>query len=231
MRISDWSSDVCSSDLILGIEVPYSDDELRSAMQAVLDTHDLALARVRVTVTAGPGPLGSDRAGATPTVLVAVAPLPSWPESTSVCVVPWLRNERGAMAGAKTTSYAENVVALAYAKERGCTEAIFANTVGMLCEGTGSKVFCVFDGQIITPPLSSGCLAGVTRELVLEITDALEEDIAMRAFLLADEVFLTSTGRWVQPVHQIDGRRLVPGKTTARIAKAFATLCAGTPDP
>src|SRR3546814_9073012 len=86
----------------------------------------------------------------------------------------------------------------------------------MLCEGTGSNVFCVFDGQIITPPLSSGCLAGVTRELVLEITDALEEDIAMRAFLLADEVFLTSTGRWVQSAHQIDGRRLVPGKTTAR---------------
>src|SRR3546814_2567399 len=91
------------------------------------------------------------------------------------------------MAGAKTTPYAENGVALAYAKERGCTEAIFANTVGMLCEGTGSNVFCVFDGQIITPPLSSGCLAGVTRELVPEITDALEEDIAMRAFLLADE--------------------------------------------
>src|SRR3546814_11742313 len=54
---------------ILGLEAPYSDDELRSAMQAVPDTHDLALARVRVTVTAGPGPLGSDRAGATPTVL------------------------------------------------------------------------------------------------------------------------------------------------------------------
>src|SRR3546814_19020801 len=84
------------------------------------------------------------------------------------------------MAGAKTTPYAENGVALAYAKERGCTEAIFANTVGMLCEGTGSNVFCVFDGHIITPPLSSGCLAGVTRELVPEITDALEEDIAMR---------------------------------------------------
>src|SRR3546814_12058229 len=86
----------------------------------------------------------------------------------------------------------------------------------MLCEGTGSNVFCVFDGQIITPPLSSGCLAGVTRELVLEITDALEEDIAMRAFLLADEVFLTSTGRWVQSVPQIDGRRLVPGRSEER---------------
>src|SRR3546814_16617438 len=101
----------------------------------------------------------------------------------------------------------------------------------MLCEGTGSNVFGVFDGQIITPPLSSGCLAGVTRELVLEITDALEEDIDMRAFLLADAVFLTSTGRRVQHVHQIDGRRPVPGQTTARIAQAFATLCPAPPPP
>src|SRR3546814_13927023 len=100
------------------------------------------------------------------------------------------------MAGAKTTSYAENVVALAYAKERGCTEAIFAHTVGMLCEGTGSNVFCVFDGQLITPPLSSGCLAGVTRELVREITDALAEDVAMSAFLLPAEVFLPPTDPW-----------------------------------
>src|SRR3546814_12485235 len=93
------------------------------------------------------------------------------------------------MAGAKTTSYVENVVALAYAKERGCTEAIFANTVGMLCDGTGSNVFCVFDGQIITPPLSSGGLAGVTRELVLAITYALAEYLAIPAFILAAQGF------------------------------------------
>src|SRR3546814_17339611 len=116
-------------------------------MQAVLDTHDLARARVRVTVTAGPGRLGADRAGATPTVLVAVAPLPSWPESTSACVVPWLRNERGAMAGAKTTSYAEHVVALASAKEQGGTEAIFATPVGMLFEGHGSKQVRVVEAK------------------------------------------------------------------------------------
>ena len=110
------------------------------------------------------------------------------------------------MAGIKTTSYAENVKALAYAKERGCTEAIFATTTGLLCEGTGSNVFVGIDGRLLTPPLSSGCLAGVTRDLVLEVTDAVEEDIPMAAFLAADEVFLTSTGRDVQPVHQVDDR-------------------------
>ncbi len=211
----------------LGLDVPYTDEELRAAMEAVLAGGAPALARVRITVTGGPAPLGSDRSGGPATVVVAVGPLEPAPPSTAVCTVPWPRNERAATAGLKTTSYADNVVALAYARARGCSEAIFATTAGMLCEGTGSNVFCVFGDQIITPPLSSGCLAGVTRDLVLEATDAIEEEIAMRAFAIADEVFLTSTGRDVQPVHQIDERRLVtPGKVTAKAAAAFAELAA-----
>ena len=64
-------------------------------------------------------------------------------------MVPWVRNERSAVAGLKTTSYAENVVALAYAKERGAIEAVFANTRGELCEGTGTNVFVVRDGVVV----------------------------------------------------------------------------------
>ena len=69
--------------------------------------------------------------------------------------VPWPRNERGALAGLKTTSYAENVVALADASERGATEAVFANLAGHLCEGTGSNVFYVVDGELRTPTLAA----------------------------------------------------------------------------
>jgi len=146
--------------------------------------------------------------------------------------VPWPRNERGAMAGIKTTSYAENVKALAYAKERGCAEAIFATTTDLLCEGTGSNVFVALDGRLVTPPLSSGCLAGVTRELVLEVTDAVEEDIPMAALREADEVFLTSTGRDVQAVNRIDDRDVpTGGPLTRAAAEAFAALVATTEDP
>ncbi len=74
--------------------------------------------------------------------------------------VGWTRNERGALAGLKTTSYAENVVALARAHEAGATEAMFANTRGELCEGTGTNVFVGVDGLLVTPPLDSGCLDG-----------------------------------------------------------------------
>lgn len=216
----------------LGLTVPVDDDSLRAAMAQVLASCPRSLARVRVTLTGGRAPLGSDRGTNGPTIIVAAAPLAEVPATAAVCTVPWPRNERGPLAGIKTTSYAENVVALAFAKERGCSEAIFATTEGLLCEGTGSNVFAVLGGRIVTPPLTSGCLAGVTRDLVLEVTDAREEDIPMQAFLAADEVFLTSTGRDVQGVHRLDERALdAPGARTATAAAAFAALAAASVDP
>jgi branched-chain amino acid aminotransferase len=198
----------------------------------VLEATPRALARVRITVTGGTAPLGSERGDAPPTVIVAAADLAPAAPSTAVCVVPWPRNERGALAGVKSTSYAENVLALAHAKERGCTEALFATTTGLLSEGTGSNVFVGIDGRVVTPPLSSGCLAGVTRDLVLEVTAAEEADIPMDDLSRADEVFLTSTGRDVQPVHRIDDRELAsPGPLTTAAATAFAELARSTSDP
>ena len=216
----------------LGLRLPYTEHELRVAMDQVLASHDAGRLRVRITVTGGAAPLGSERGEANATVVVAAGPLAAAAASTSVCVVPWPRNERGAMAGIKTTSYAENVVALAYAKARGATEAIFATTTDLLCEGTGSNVFVGVGGRVLTPPLSCGCLAGVTRDLVLEATDAIDEDIPMEVFRAADEVFLTSTGRDVQPVHQVDGRSLPPlGPITDTAMRAFQQLATSTPDP
>jgi branched-chain amino acid aminotransferase len=148
-------------------------------------------------------------------------------------VCPWPRNERGATAGLKTVSYAENVVALAWAKERGAGEAIFANTLGNLCEGTGTNVFLVVDGRLVTPPLSSGCLEGVTRDLVIECTGASEQDVPAGALVDAEEAFLTSTTREVQPIAHVDGRALpaAPGRRTAEAAAAFRDLVARTLDP
>ena len=122
--------------------------------------------------------------------------------------MPWPRNERGAVAGLKTTSYAENVVALAYAAERGAGEAMFANMAGNLCEGTGSNVFYVVDGELRTPTLASGCLAGITRALLVEWCGVREVDEPVEVLARADEVFLASTTRDVQPVRRCDGRDL-----------------------
>lgn len=217
----------------LGLSAP-DPESVRAALDEVIAANDLrGQARLRVTVTGGPSPLGSERGDGDPLVIVAGGPLRPWPDTTDVVVVPWPRNERGALAGLKTTSYAENVVALAYAKERGATEAIFANTVGHLCEGTGTNVFVGIGGRPATPPLSSGCLGGVTRALVVELTGAAEEDLPVDALGAADEAFLTSSTREVQPIRAVDGRVLpaAPGPLTSAAADAFAALVARDLDP
>lgn len=132
-----------------GLGLPDPDhDEVRRACAAVLDANPVPLGRLRITYTGGHGPLGSDRGDHGPTLVVALGETTRRPDSTAVITVPWTRNERGALTGLKTTSYAENVVALARAREQGASEALFGNTVGQLCEGTGSNVFVVLDGEI-----------------------------------------------------------------------------------
>ncbi len=206
---------------------------LRQAMQDVIAANGLADGRVRVTVTGGRAPLGSDRGADGCTTIVAAGPLSPWPAATEVTVVPWPRNERGALAGVKSTSYGENVVALAYARAHGATEAIFANTAGNLCEGTGSNVFVVLGGRLVTPPLAAGCLDGVTRGLVIQASGAVEEDLPVSALAEADEAFLTSTTRDIQPISAVDARPLAcfPGPVTAAAQAAFADLAAASDDP
>ena len=217
----------------LGLEVPYSDEELRTAIKEVIAACGPSAGRLRTTVTGGPGPLGSGRGAVLPTVVLAVTEATPWEADTTVVTVPWPRNEHSAVAGLKTVSYAENVVAVAAAHERGATEAIFANTAGALCEGTGSNVFVGIDGRLATPPLASGCLAGITRALVLEVTDAAEQDLPLSALADADEAFLTSSTRDVHPISHVDGTPLpaCPGPLTTAAATAFADLAARNPDP
>src|SRR5436305_809153 len=101
---------------------------------------DVPDARLRLTITSGPGPLGSPRGSEGRTVLAAVAPIPPLKPSYAIAVSPWARNERGALAGLKTVSYAENAMVLAWARDRGCDEAVVPNLAGNLCEGTGTNV-------------------------------------------------------------------------------------------
>ncbi|MEU0075227.1 aminodeoxychorismate lyase [Streptomyces sp. NPDC006332] len=217
-----------------GLGLPDPDlDEVRRACAAVLEASPVPLGRLRITYTGGRGPLGSDRGEHGPTLLVALGESVRRPDSTAVITVPWTRNERGALAGLKTTSYAENVVALARAREDGASEALFGNTVGQLCEGTGSNVFVVLDGEIHTPPLASGCLAGITRALTVDWTGAKETVLPLDVLEWADEVFVTSTLRDVQAVHRVDRRELpgAPGPVTAKAMRIFDERSGHDQDP
>lgn len=222
-----------------GLGLPAPDAALlRAGIESVLaDGPPLAFGRLRLTVTGGPGPLGSGRQTTKSTHLVLAAPAERAEATTAVSLVPWTRNERSAVVGLKTTSYAENVVALAHAQAHGASEALLANTRGQLCEGTGSNVFVGVSGRLLTPPLSSGCLAGITRELLLEWgiaenLDVAEAEVSLDDLRRADEVMITSSTRDVQAVHAVDDRRLdAPGPLARRALELFRRRASEQPDP
>ena len=158
-------------------------------------------ARLRITVTGG-----TER----PTTTITTGPAPNHSPNAAVHLLTYTRNERSVLAGVKSTSYGENVVALRFAKSLGGDEAIFGNTAGNLSEGSCTNVFVVDGVRVLTPPLSSGCLPGVTRELVLELCrefeiEVEETDLPMAEFARVGEGFLTSSLRHLQPIRSIDG--------------------------
>lgn len=200
------------------LELPHPNLQLiREAVDQVLAANASVigdLGRLRITFTAG-------RKSTLPTIVVTCMGQPQWPDSTSVITVPWVRNERSPIAGAKSTSYAENSTALKFAQAQGASEAVLANTVGHLCEGTTSNVFVVIGGEVLTPPLTSGCLPGVTRGLVIELFDVKERDIPYSALGDIEELFLTSTTRGIHPVTSLDGRSIDVGSISQELRRAF----------
>ena len=205
---------------------------VREGIAAVVDGRSYPFGKLRITYTGGLGPLSSQAPYGPPTLVVAADAAEPPTETTDIVTAPWLRNERGALAGVKSTSYAENVRALAYATERAATEAIFVNTVGNVSEGTGSNLFLIFGSEVVTPPLAAGPLAGITRELLLEWCPIAEADVTAEDAARADEVFITSSLRDVQAVRVWDGVvREAPGPQTALLAKIFAERALDDPDP
>jgi branched-chain amino acid aminotransferase len=198
--------------------------------------------RVRVMVTRGAGPLELDPAAALEPALVVIAqPLggPSrqmYDGGVSAAIVAVVRNLPGAIDPAvKSGNYLNNVLALQEARRRfpGAHEAILCAAGGSIAEGASSNVFLVTGGEVVTPALAVGILAGVTRSKVLELARA--EGIPCREtnFLApadlraATEVFLTSAARGVLPVTSMDGRAVgsgMPGPVTQRLMKCYARL-------
>jgi branched-chain amino acid aminotransferase len=209
---------------------------IRAAVQAVCSVPLSPVMRLRITWTGGTGPLGSDRTDSEPTLVVVAAPTTPWPASATVAMVPWWINENSPTVGFKTTSYAANVVALQRARTMGADEALMQNSRGLLCEGTGSNVFVVIDGQLLTPSLASGALPGITRGLALEWCSAIEADVPFDALKSASEILLTSSTRDLQPVSKLlwdDGDRSLstPGDITRGAMEAFAQGIATSMDP
>jgi branched-chain amino acid aminotransferase len=211
-----------------GIRCPAS-RELRAALDQVLAADALAAkrTRARITLTGGPGPLDLTPGSAPLAWLEAAATDPPAASATAA-LCPWTRNERDPLAGHKCTSYAGNLVARAWAARHSLDEPLFPNTRGELCEGATTNVFFVLDGIVRTPLVTTGCLPGVTRGIVLELArahgvPAEEGEFAAARLTDASEVFLTSATRGIQPLGRCGNRDLsAPGPLTQRLQHAYA---------
>lgn len=215
----------------LGLQLTTTDDAVVDALHQVVGANSGRCDWVRMTISGGDVMFSTERTADVSRIVIAPGITPPGAESISVVTAPWPRNERGALAGIKSTSYAENTVALAYARSKGAVEVLFSNSRGDLCEGATSNVFVVLDGELVTPPLFAGCLQGVTRDLLIECCTVTERPITMTELHDAAEVFLTSSVRDVIPVTRIDGQDLPIGPLTRAAQGAYAALIAENPDP
>ncbi|HVB28800.1 MAG TPA: aminotransferase class IV, partial [Terriglobia bacterium] len=139
------------------------------------------------------------------------------------------RDAASPLAGVKVTSWLPNVWMLDQALQRGFDEVILLNERNEVAECTAANIFCVRDAKVTTPPLSAGCLPGVTRSILLEIGEKVgvpvsEAPLSVQDLFDADELFITSTTREVQPVSQIEERKVgqAEGAVTRRLAEAFS---------
>jgi branched-chain amino acid aminotransferase len=191
---------------VVGVRLP-DDEVLRGAAEEVARAGGWSYGRLRITATAGTG----DAPGA----FVVTGTPARTVDQLWVVRVPWVRNERSAVGGAKATSTADNQVAARAAHQAGADEAVLANTRGELCECTTSNVLVETDEALLTPPTTSGCLGGVTRALLLEWSAGWDVPVRERTmpYTVLDDVAagraglaVSSTLRTVVPVVGLDGR-------------------------
>lgn len=208
----------------LGLAVPDACD-ITAAVTALTAAHGLSEGRVRITLAAGASP--TVQPADNNIMLITLSPLPPIKASAALTVTPFRRNQHSPLAGIKFTACADSILAQRAALAAGFDEAIFLNTAGDVCEGAFSNIFLVIAGKVLTPALASGCLAGVTREVVLELCAAHDLPAEERMLAAADlreaeEIFVTSSIRGVQPVHRLDEHSLAaPGRVTALLASHF----------
>ncbi len=198
----------------LNVEMPPDRDELRFRLIELVKRNQCREARMRLNIVrAAPGLWTPPRQGQQSDVVAFTAALTPGPETAALTLQADGRHARTPFAGTKTLSWAHNLTLYENAARAGYADALLLNELGEVSECTSANVFAVKDGVTLTPPLSSGALPGVTREVMLgELDDAVRESILRTGDIHeADEVFITSSTRELVPVDRLDQRPLGSG--------------------
>ena len=197
----------------LRVPFPSSSDELHEGLLGLIEANHAHNATLRVVVVRNQGGMWQGPAVTRPFDVVAfTADVNSWGDSVRLGMVPDARHAANEFAGVKYLSWSENLTWNERAHEQGFDEVILLNERGEIAELTSANIFAVHGGRVSTPQLSSGCLPGITRAVLLEIAKVEERTLFPADLESADEVFISSTTRELMPVSAVEGLKIRAGR-------------------
>jgi len=201
------------------IPLPYSGAKVRVQLQEVIRANQVQEGCARIYLVWNTvGGWKSDEKMPDVDLVITTAELPHYPHMVRLTVREQGRHAASPLAGVKTISWLNSVWASAEAQREGFDEVVLLNERGEVSECTAANIFAVKNQKVLTPPLSSGCLEGVTRAVLMEIasdagTNVAEQTLRLEDLYSADEVFITSTNRNVIGVKEIAGHIIGSGAT------------------
>jgi branched-chain amino acid aminotransferase len=212
------------------LPLPYSGAKVRVQLQEVIRANQVKEGCARIYLVWNTvGSWKSEEKMPEVDLVITTADLPSYPEMVRLTVREQGRHAASPLAGVKTTSWLNSVWAAAEAQREGFDEVVLLNERGEVSECTAANIFAVKGEKLVTPPLNSGCLEGVTRGILMEIaseagTSVVEQTMRLEDLYGADEVMMTSTNRNVIGVKEIAGHTIADGTTgavTRKLDEAF----------
>jgi branched-chain amino acid aminotransferase len=224
LRLKRHLSRLRSGASVIGLPIPWSDEELGKAIDSTLAENDLSGAAVRLSVSRGvPSRRGLlPDLNPSPTLMISAEPFSGYPASfyergmsAVTCGIP--RNERSPLSNLKTLSYLDNVLARREAEQAGTDEALMLDTKGDLACASAANLFLLLGESLVTPDISSGALPGTMRGIVIETLaprlGLFVEERRVRPEELAEagEALLTSALLGVAPLVEVDGRKVGAG--------------------
>jgi len=240
-RLTDHIERLRNSARILSMDMPYTTAELVQACKDVVADSGLAECYLRPIAYYGYGEMGLATTDCTTDVAIAAWPWGAYLGDDAVTrgvrlkISSWTRHDHNIMPPASKTTgnYANSTLAKMEALRAGYDEAVMLNGAGLVSECSGENLFCRKGDVVLTPPVSSGALPGITQDSVMRLAEDLGIDIrigdmARSDLYTADEIFVVGTAAEVSAVNSVDDRPVAcPGAHTSAIATAYAELVRG----
>lgn len=216
---------------LLRVPMPSSAEWLHTQLRKLVEANQAADATLRLAIIRNKGGPFEGPGLEKPFELIGFTTgLKTWGDSVQLGLVEQGRHAQSPFAGTKVTSWCQNLAMYETAQEQGFDEVVLLNERGEVSECTSANIFASFGGKVVTPPLSSGCLPGITREILLEciVADGVtvsEQVLNPLDLEAADEVFITSTTRELLMVKSVQGLKIQQsGQSRAKLQEAFTAF-------